>query len=130
MAWDGQGNHRTGTVGGKAGAAWLTREAAALGGTVTLEEFALDRLDPVAAFLEIGAERIEAFPVFDAPATDAIYIPQVASQQLIEYTRLKHGSGYGWISVEGLVRDAMPPLEDLILGGSPAPIGTGPGLTA
>jgi len=59
----------------------------------------------------------------DEPPTDAIYVPQVASQQLIEYTRLKHGSNYGWISVEGLVRDAMPPLEDLVVGGHPGPIG-------
>lgn len=59
----------------------------------------------------------------DEPQTDAIYVPQVASQQLSEYTRLKHGSGYGWISVEGLVRDAMPPLEDLVVGGHPGPIG-------
>jgi Na+-translocating ferredoxin:NAD+ oxidoreductase RnfD subunit len=59
----------------------------------------------------------------DEPPTDALYIPKVASQQLIEYTRLKHGTGYGWISVEGLVRDAMPPLEDLVVGGHPGPIG-------
>jgi hypothetical protein len=70
-AWDGHGLHRTGTAGGKAGAAWLTREAAALGAAVSLEEFALDRLDPVAAFLEIGGKRIDGVPVFDAPATDA-----------------------------------------------------------
>ena len=75
---------------------------------------------------EIATESIRSVPWIaarDAPATDAIYIPQVASQQLIEYTRLKHGSGYGWISVEGLVRDAMPPLEDLVVGGHPGPIG-------
>ena len=59
----------------------------------------------------------------DDPPTDAIYVPQVASQQLIEYTRLKGKSNYGWISVEGLVRDAMPPLEDLVVGGHPGPIG-------
>jgi hypothetical protein len=70
-AWDGQGTHRTGTAGDRAGADWLAREAAALGAPVTVEEFALDRLDPVAAYLEIGAERLEAVPVFDAPATDA-----------------------------------------------------------
>jgi hypothetical protein len=70
-AWDCQGIHRTGTIGGRAGAAWLAREAAALGAEVSVEEFALDRLDPIAAFLEIDGERIEAVPVFDAPATDA-----------------------------------------------------------
>ncbi len=70
-AWDGQGIHRTATTGDNAGADWLAREAAALGAAVTIEEFALDRLDPVTAFLEIGGERIDGAPVFDAPATDA-----------------------------------------------------------
>jgi hypothetical protein len=70
-AWDGQGIHRTATVGGRAGAAWLAREAAALGAQATIEEFALDRLAPVECFLELNGRRIEAIPVFDAPATDA-----------------------------------------------------------
>jgi hypothetical protein len=70
--WDAQGIHRTATIGGRAGAVWLAGEAAALGATVSIEEFALDRLDPVAAFLELAGERIDAVPVFDAPATDAI----------------------------------------------------------
>jgi hypothetical protein len=70
-AWDAQGIHRTATPGDEAGADWLAQEAAALGADVAIEEFALDRLDPATAFLEIGGERIEAVPVFDAPATDA-----------------------------------------------------------
>src|SRR3954466_15328743 len=69
-AWDGQGIHRTASVGGRAGAAWLTREAAALGAAVTIEEFALDRLDPTSCFIEFGVRQIVAVPVFDAPATD------------------------------------------------------------
>ncbi len=69
-AWDAQDIHRTGTTGDDAGAEWLAREAAALGARVEIENFALDRLDPVAAYLEIGGQRIEAVPVFDAPATD------------------------------------------------------------
>src|SRR5258706_714041 len=75
---------------------------------------------------DVVTESIRALPWIasrDEPPTDAIYIPQVASQQLIEYTRLKHGSGYGWISVEGLMRDAMPPLEDLVVAGHPGSIG-------
>lgn len=67
--WDSQGIHRTATVGDAAGAEWLAREAAALGAEVAIERFAIDRLDPVAAFLEIGATRIAGVPVFDAPAT-------------------------------------------------------------
>jgi hypothetical protein len=69
-AWDGQGIHRTASVGGRAGAAWLAREAAALGAAVTIEEFALDRLDPTSCFVEFGVRQIVAVPVFDAPATD------------------------------------------------------------
>jgi hypothetical protein len=70
-AWDGQGIHRTGTAGDTAGAEWLAREAAALGAEVTIEEFALDRLDPIDCFLELAGRQIAAVPVFDAPATDA-----------------------------------------------------------
>jgi hypothetical protein len=69
-AWDGQGIHRIATAGDEAGADWLAREAAALGApTPAIEEFALDRLDPIAAFLEVRGARIDAVPVFDAPAT-------------------------------------------------------------
>ncbi len=70
-AWDGQGVHRTGTAGDAAGAEWLTREAAALGAEVTIEEFALDRLDPEDCFLELGGRQIAAVPLFDAPTTNA-----------------------------------------------------------
>jgi hypothetical protein len=69
-AWDGQGIHRTGTAGDLAGAEWLGRQAAALGAEVWIEEFALDRLDPVNCFVEFGVRQIVAVPVFDAPATD------------------------------------------------------------
>src|SRR5260370_41351838 len=70
-AWDGHGLHRTATAGDDAGAAWLTAEARALGASVSIEEFTLDRLDPITAFLEIGGERIEAVPGFDAPPADS-----------------------------------------------------------
>lgn len=69
-AWDGHGVHRTATAGDDAGVEWLAAEARALGASVSIEEFALDRLDPITTFLEIGGERIEGAPVFDAPATD------------------------------------------------------------
>jgi hypothetical protein len=69
QAWDAQGSHRTGAPGDAAGADWLAREATALGARVEVEEFWLDRLDPVLAHLEIGGERIDGVPVFDAPPT-------------------------------------------------------------
>src|SRR5215213_5480888 len=70
-AWDSHGNHRTGTEGDTAGAEFLAAEAASLGADVGIEEFAVERLDPIAAFLEVGDERIPAIPAFDAPATDS-----------------------------------------------------------
>ena len=66
-AWDSHGNHRTATMATTPGRNWLAAEAASLGADVTIEEFAVERLDPVAAFLEIGGERIPAIPAFDAP---------------------------------------------------------------
>jgi hypothetical protein len=70
-AWDAHGNHRTATDGDNAGAEWLAAEAASLGADVTVEEFAVERLDPVVAYLDIGGERIPAIPAFDAPSTDS-----------------------------------------------------------
>jgi hypothetical protein len=73
-AWDAQGTHRTATAGDEAGARWLAQEAASLAAAaaipVEVEEFKLDRLDPIAASLEIRGARIDAVPVFDAPPTD------------------------------------------------------------
>jgi hypothetical protein len=66
-AWDRQGTHRTGTPGDRAGAEWLAEQAAALGGEVSVEEFAFERLDPALAYLDIGDERVTGVPVFDAP---------------------------------------------------------------
>jgi hypothetical protein len=70
-AWDSQGVHRTRTTGDEAGARWLADEAAGLGVEVASEVFTLDRLDPVACYLELDGERIPGVPVFDAPATGA-----------------------------------------------------------
>ena len=66
QAWDASGVHRTGTEADAAGAAWLAREAASLGAGATVEEFALDRIDPVAAYLELDGVRIDGVPVFDS----------------------------------------------------------------
>jgi hypothetical protein len=66
-AWDSQANHRTGSEGDEAGAAWLEREAASFGAVVSSESFTLDRIDPVTTWLDVGGTRIEGVPVFDAP---------------------------------------------------------------
>ncbi len=69
QAWDAAGTHRTGTAGDAAGAAWLAQAAASLGAAAAVETFALDRIDPIAAYLEVDGTRFEGVPVFDAPST-------------------------------------------------------------
>lgn len=58
------------------------------------------------------------------PSHDAIW-REPASQRLVFYTTGLEG---GWQSLDTLIRDRMPPLEDLIIGGQPAPIGAASGL--
>ena len=66
-AWDSHPIHRTGTAGDVAGAAWLMSEVEKLGAQPVLEEFTLDRLDPIASYIEIDGIRIEGVPVFNSP---------------------------------------------------------------
>lgn len=54
-----------------------------------------------------------------SPTREAIW-REPASQRLVFFTTGLEG---GWQNIEGLIRDRMPPLEDLIIGGQPAPIG-------
>lgn len=70
-AWDASGIHRTGTAGDDAAAAWLAHEATALGVDVTREQFTLERVDPIEAYVGFDGTRFDAIPVFDAPSTDA-----------------------------------------------------------
>jgi len=82
--------------------------------------FAGDILDlgsgrPVAASKEPWITR----PTIHGQA--ALRIPP-ASEQLHAFTR---GNEESWVSMDALVRDRMPPIQDLILAGQPAPIGMG-----
>ncbi|HEY1431093.1 MAG TPA: hypothetical protein VGF39_05630 [Stellaceae bacterium] len=61
--------HRTATAGDEAGVNWLIREATGLGAAPAIEEFALDRLEPIDVYLEFDGRRVPGVPVFDAPAT-------------------------------------------------------------
>jgi Na+-translocating ferredoxin:NAD+ oxidoreductase RnfD subunit len=47
-----------------------------------------------------------------------------ASEYLGSYTTGQVSPERNWLSLEGLLRDRLPPLEDLILGSHPGPIGT------
>jgi Na+-translocating ferredoxin:NAD+ oxidoreductase RnfD subunit len=55
---------------------------------------------------------------------DAIY-EDPAAEKLSAFTSGQKRPDRSWLSLDGLLRDDMPPLEDLILGGQPGPIGAG-----
>ncbi len=46
-----------------------------------------------------------------------------AAEKLSAFTSGQKRPDRTWLSLDGLLRDEMPPLEDLILGGQPGPIG-------
>jgi Na+-translocating ferredoxin:NAD+ oxidoreductase RnfD subunit len=54
---------------------------------------------------------------------DGIYDDAV-SEKLLRYTAGQQRPDHRLLSLDGLLRDEMPPLEDLILGGQPGPIGS------
>ena len=53
---------------------------------------------------------------------DGIY-GEAISEKLFRYTSGQQRPDHNWLSLDGLLRDEMPPLEDLILGGQPGPVG-------
>jgi Na+-translocating ferredoxin:NAD+ oxidoreductase RnfD subunit len=63
------------------------------------------------------------------PGHNAIRI-EPASQQLTAFTTGARSVNRTWISLDSLLRDRMPPLEDLLVGGHPAPIGSGSAIAA
>lgn len=55
--------------------------------------------------------------------SDALRIDRTAAQRLGEYTRGQSTHRGDFHTLDGLLRDAMPPLEDLVVGGHPGPTG-------
>jgi Na+-translocating ferredoxin:NAD+ oxidoreductase RnfD subunit len=55
---------------------------------------------------------------------DAIQAPS-ASDRLVSYTRGAERPERGLLRLQGLLSERLPPLEDLVVGGQPAPIGAG-----
>ena len=47
-----------------------------------------------------------------------------ASEVLTRYTSGREQPPRGWLSLQSLLLDKLPPLEDLIVGGHPGPFGT------
>lgn len=79
-AWDSHDIHRTATAGDRQGADWLAAAARALGATVEMETFGLDRYDPVAAFVELEGIRYPGVSMFDAPDTRDGRVHALASE--------------------------------------------------
>jgi hypothetical protein len=69
QAYDAQGHHRTGQLADLESAKWLAREASALGASVVVEEFSIDRVEPGMCHLEVDGRRIPGVPMFDAAFT-------------------------------------------------------------
>jgi hypothetical protein len=70
-AYAEQGFHRTGTEVDRASADWLADEVRALGLQPMLEEFSLNRVDPLDASLVMNGRKIEGLPLFDGGFTNA-----------------------------------------------------------
>ncbi|HWP39456.1 MAG TPA: RnfABCDGE type electron transport complex subunit D [Tepidisphaeraceae bacterium] len=71
------------------------------------------------------------------PWVDAPQIPghsairrEPASRQLATFTTGATSLNRTWVSLDSLLRDRMPPLEDLLVGGHPAAIGSGSAIAA
>ena len=58
----------------------------------------------------------------ETPGRDALYMEN-AAQRLVTFTTGRQTPARAALSLEELLRDYMPPLEDLIVGGHPGPIG-------
>jgi hypothetical protein len=70
-AYSAEGHHRTATVVDRASAGALLLRARATGAVAALEPFDLSRVDPAPAFAQIGSQRINGLPMFDAAFTSA-----------------------------------------------------------
>ncbi|MGA2499093.1 MAG: RnfABCDGE type electron transport complex subunit D, partial [Tepidisphaeraceae bacterium] len=57
------------------------------------------------------------------PDHNALWFESTSAKRLSDYTsgRQSHGE---WLSLEALIRSAMPPLEDMVVGGHPAAVGS------
>jgi hypothetical protein len=71
-SFEAQGDHRTGTPVDNVSGDWLFEQVRRTGLIPARELFSLNRVDPVAGNLTIGARRIEGLPLFDCEYTDGI----------------------------------------------------------
>ncbi len=72
---------------------------------------------PAHAYMKEGYLRTPPLDGADA------FTLEPAGARLLAFTSGQRRPGRSWLSLEALLRDEMPPLEDLIIGGHPGPIG-------
>jgi hypothetical protein len=70
-AYEEQGFHRTGTAVDQLSGDWLVDEVRQIGLEPVREEFSLNRVDPIDAFLVVNNRKIEGLPLFDATFTSS-----------------------------------------------------------
>ena len=68
-AYDHQGVHRTASAVDNASGEWLVDHVRSLGLEPVLNEFDLERIDPVSASVEVAGLRIEGVPLYDCSYT-------------------------------------------------------------
>src|SRR5262245_1099470 len=76
-AYERQGVHRTGTEVDRLSGDWLADEVRQIGLEPVLEEFRLNRVDPVHASLTLDGRTIEGLPLFDGDFTTSAGISGV-----------------------------------------------------
>jgi hypothetical protein len=94
--------------------------ARVMGGDVT--DAVIPRLGPGGEPAPVRKEAWTSY--YERPVHDALYT-EPAAQRLVTFTTGRQPPTRAALSLEELLRDTMPPLEDLIVGGAPAPIGLG-----
>jgi len=58
-----------------------------------------------------------------ARPADAVQVDATAAENLSNYTRGRGPGRRAWFSINGLLHDAMPPMQDLVVAGHPGPMG-------
>lgn len=73
---------------------------------------------PAHAYIKDGYLKSPPLTGYDALELDP------PARRLLAFTSGRERPGRSWLSIESLLRDQMPPLEDLVIGAQPGPIGS------
>lgn len=91
--YDNQGIHRTGTEVDNQSAHWFANKIKKFGPEPRLEEFSLNRIDIIEAYIDIGAEKVNGVPLFDCTYPKEEIIGKLGSlkeKNIIGFTRVKN----------------------------------------